>query len=339
MPTWKDVLATMTSDRSLERSRSMIGQGTVYQLGRGGLKPEAQLWGQARTSDCSGFIAWALGIPRELPPGSGHWLQTTTYWEGGGFSGPVPFKQHLIAEGIPGDLLVYPDAGGKQGHIGMVTATAAHGPTRIVHCSSGNFKDTGDAIRETSPAVFNANSMTRLMRVDFDALRAIAGISVPSADDLPHPLVGLRSLTLSHDPSLRLVASGVLELEPTNELMGGITSLQSALHRLDGTAGIYADACARPLAKDGVFDDATAQALKAFQREISLEPTGTLDAVTLRALDTAMIGGLHPVSVRQISMPTRLAPDAALAHLPVVIRQDDRKFFAHVGDGPEFFVG
>ena len=147
MASWKDVLAEMTRARAVERARSMIGRGTVYELGRGGFKPETSLWSEGRSSDCSGFSAWALGIPRELPPGSGHWLQTTTYWNGGEFQGTPAFQHHPLSAAVPGDLLVYPDAGGKQGHIGLVTATGPQGPTLVVHCSSGNFKSTGDAIR------------------------------------------------------------------------------------------------------------------------------------------------------------------------------------------------
>ena len=305
----------------------------MYQLGRGGFKPESSLWSQGQTSDCSGFSAWALGIPREMPPGSGHWLQTTTYWEGGGFPGAVPFRQQAIASAIPGDLLVYPDRNGRQGHIAIVTATGAEGPRLIVHCSSKNFRDTGDAIRETPPTVFTLNAQTRLMRVEFDVLRAIAGLIEPADDDLPQPLLGLRSVMLSHDPSLRLVAAGLLELEPTDDRMGGVPALQTALRSLEAAPTALSSV-------EGIFDLATADALGAFQQRMSLESTRTLDATTLRALDSILIGDVEAVRPH-LRLETRALPldGVALAALPVVTRQDGSKFFARVGDGPEFFVG
>ncbi len=132
MESWKDVLVGMTLDGALTRARGMVGRGTVYRLGRGGFRPEVSLWSQGQTSDCSGFVAWAIGIPREFPPGSGHWLQTTTYWEGGGYPGTVPFRSRPLSEAMPGDLLVYPDTGGKQGHIGIVSAHDGQGATLII---------------------------------------------------------------------------------------------------------------------------------------------------------------------------------------------------------------
>jgi hypothetical protein len=340
MATWKDILAGMTRERSLERARSVIAQGTVYKLGKGGFKPESSLWSQGKTADCSGFSAWALGIPREFPPGSRHWLQTTTYWEGGGFPGAVPFRQQPLAQAIPGDLLVYPDSGGRQGHIAIVTATDAQGPKLIVHCSSGNFRNTGDAIRETPPTVFNINPQTRLMRVEFDVLRAIAGLIAPSDDELPQPLGGLRSLTLSHDPSLRLVAAGMLELEVTDERMGGIPALQTALRSLVTVPQTYASAPAALTAGEGVFDSATADALAAFQEQMSLAPTRVLDAATLRALDSALIGSTESARPTSLRAPRALAfEDAEAAPLSVATRQEGSRFFASVGGGPEFFVG
>lgn len=340
MATWKDVLAGMTRERSLERARSMIAQGTVYKLGKGGFKPEGSLWSPGQTCDCSGFSAWALGFPRELPPGSGHWLQTTTYWQGGGFPGGVPFRQQPIAAAIPGDLLVYPDANGREGHIAIVTAIDAQGPATIVHCSSKNFRDTGDAIRETPPTVFNLNPRTRLMRVEFDVLRQVAGIVEREDDLLPRPVSGLRSVMLSHDPSLQLVAAGLLELEPTGDRMGGVPALQTALRSLAAVPGAYAAAPAALTSGEGLFDTATADALATFQAQLSIEPTRTLDAVTLRALDSMLIGDVDGARARvRREQRADAFDDLAPAALPVAVRQDGSRFFARVGDDPEIFVG
>jgi hypothetical protein len=245
---------------------------------------------------------------------------------------------------MPGDLLVYPDSGGRQGHIGIVTVQDGQGPVLVIHCSSGNFTHTGDAIRETPPLVFSANARTRLVKIDFDGLRAIAGIDARPDDSIPFPLAGLRSLTLAHDASLKLVAYGTLVLEPTGGRMGGIGAVQEALRRLNRQSGTYGDReRANQAGEAGVFDDATAEALKSFQQRVHLEATGELDAMTLRLLDSALIGGLDPV-LSEAAGPIRgdegieAVRDAA-APLPVAVRQDGSQYFARVGAQPEFFVG
>ena len=348
MSSWKDVLAAMTPERALERTHSMVAQGTVYKLGRGGFRPDKPLWSDGKTCDCSGFVAWALGFPREFPPGSGHWLQTTTYWEGGGYPQTL-FAARPLAEAMPGDLLVFPDHAGRQGHIGIVTDCANQQPTRVAHCSSGNFRQTGDAIRATAPAVLLGNPRVRLMRVDFDALRRVAGIAEPPDEEtVPFPNAALRSLTLAQDPTLRLVASGMLVLEPTGEPAGGVAALRRALERVEGSS----DGSSRSVrGATGVnelatFDEQTVKALKAFQRRVSLEPTGELDAATLRALDTVLLGGVVPASrtssrgVRAVrAVPAAGAAAAAAAPLAFAVRQEGTQFFARAGDQPEFLVG
>jgi len=119
--------------------------------------------------DCSGFIAWSMGIPRELPPGSNKWLSTDEYWNSGKPVKAGLFSQIPIHEMNAGDLLVYPDNSGMQGHIGLVVQL---NNTLVIHCSSGNFKNFGDAIRISSPAVFLfGNHNTRAMRINYEVLR------------------------------------------------------------------------------------------------------------------------------------------------------------------------
>jgi hypothetical protein len=57
----------------------------------------------------------------------------------------------------PGAIVVYPDADGHQGHIAIVieaSGPGVEGISRIIHCSSGNFASTEDAIQITEPAAF-----------------------------------------------------------------------------------------------------------------------------------------------------------------------------------------
>lgn len=146
----------------IERALSAVGRGCKYKLGAGG-----RLWHKATpwtpllmTCDCSGFAAWCIGEDRHTKHPwyrglNGGWLETTAMLRDCktpfGMFAEVPWES-----AIEGDFLVWGDAGGKQGHVGIVTATGV-GPRLVAHCSMGNFRNTGDAIRVTDATIFLAN--------------------------------------------------------------------------------------------------------------------------------------------------------------------------------------
>jgi hypothetical protein len=168
---WFDLLASCGTQQTLQRAQGVLHRNTVYKLGKGGMDPSKPLTIQC---DCSGFIAWAIGIPRELPPQSNKWLSTDEYWAGGKPTKPNLCTQISLNQAAVGDLLVYPDSGGSQGHIALVTAVADNRPSLIIHCSNGNFKHFQDAIRQTPPDVFlTGNHQTRLMRINYDVVRGL----------------------------------------------------------------------------------------------------------------------------------------------------------------------
>lgn len=170
MMTWKEVLQTASNEQTLARAHSALGLGTIYKLGKGGFNPAKPM---TPSCDCSGFVAWAIGIPRELPPKGNKWLDTDAYYASGKPVKAGLFTEVAIIDAEPGDLLVYPDKGGAQGHIGIVTQVDLSAPTYVIHCSSGNYKNYKDAIRITGPGVFLAgNSPSRAMRVDYAALKS-----------------------------------------------------------------------------------------------------------------------------------------------------------------------
>jgi hypothetical protein len=152
----------LTGEEIVARARSVIGRGCAYKLGAGGMRPlDPNPWDSSLNCDCSGFAAWCLGVSRQTDDPwyekqNGGWLETsaivrdceTPY----GHFAPV-----ILTAARPGDLLVYGDrtsSAGKpqQGHVGICTQTGPRGPEMVVHCSSGNFRKTGDAIRETDAA-------------------------------------------------------------------------------------------------------------------------------------------------------------------------------------------
>jgi hypothetical protein len=163
---WFDLIETCGTSQTINRALSALERRTIYKLGRGGIDPTKPLTSEC---DCSGFIAWAIGIPRELPPGSHNWLSTDEYWAEGRPVMAGMFSQIHIAEVRVGDLLVYPDNGNEQGHIGLVIQVHS---LQMIHCSSGNFNHFGNAICTTSPAIFlSGNHNTRAMRINYDALK------------------------------------------------------------------------------------------------------------------------------------------------------------------------
>ena len=177
MATWQELVKTAGPAQTMERAAACKGKGTEYKLGKGGMDPAKPFPAQC---DCTGFTAYAIGIPRELPPGSGRWLDTDAYWGGGGgakkAAGHPLFTEVDKANAAVGDLLVYPDHDGKQGHIGIVVATNGNGSRQVLHCSSGNWKKHQEAVRETDSAVFDASPNTRVMRVDYAALKKYVGV-------------------------------------------------------------------------------------------------------------------------------------------------------------------
>jgi hypothetical protein len=136
----------------LGRANSAVNQGTRYGLGKGGMHPGSPTPAAGGKCDCSGFAAWCLGMSRQTSDQfykhfNGGWIETTAVWTDIGSSTGI-FDQ--IKEMRPGAVIVYPDKNGHQGHIAIVM-DANH----IAHCSMGNDKKFGDAIKITDPGVFN----------------------------------------------------------------------------------------------------------------------------------------------------------------------------------------
>lgn len=150
----------MTRSEVLIRARKAIGHGCIYGLGKGGMKPNAGFpWDDEKHCDCSGFVAWCLGVSRKTDsplyvPYLGHWLETTAVVRDA-VSPFGMFEKVEWALAEIGDVLVYGDHGGGQGHIGIVSQVEEMaGPTDVIHCSKGESVRHGDAIAETSVGIF-----------------------------------------------------------------------------------------------------------------------------------------------------------------------------------------
>lgn len=146
----------MNARDMLTRAFSAEPVRTIYKLGSGGMNPKAahpKGWDGA--CDCSGFVAWAIGRSRQTTHPlyvrkNGGWINTDAMVhdaeECTGF--------FTLTEPKVGAIIVY---GGhnqyrKVGHCGIVTSVD---PLRVLHCSMGNYRRSGDAIQETGPEAFN----------------------------------------------------------------------------------------------------------------------------------------------------------------------------------------
>jgi hypothetical protein len=141
----------MTLSDALKRARAACGHGAKYKLGWGGHNPK-WLWpwspaDRLKQSDCSGFVSWVYGIPRDMNGRfSRRWIETSRI-VADALGANELFRR--VAQPRPGDLIVYGDAGGKQGHVGIVSRLDAQGrPDRVIHCNAS----TADAIAETPVA-------------------------------------------------------------------------------------------------------------------------------------------------------------------------------------------
>lgn len=146
----------------LARARSAIGHGTLYKLGKGGFNPASpHPWNALGECDCSGYAAWCLGVSRHTEHPfyahqNGGWLETSAIVADAHSSFGM-FEAIRWEQAQPGDLLVYGDSGGHQGHVGVVSEVNDSGPTAACHCSSGNARVRHDAIQETGVAVWSLN--------------------------------------------------------------------------------------------------------------------------------------------------------------------------------------
>lgn len=335
METWKQSLAKANPQRILDRARTSLGHETVYKLGKGGYDPTAPL---GKSCDCSGFVAWCIGVPRERPPRSNKWLQTDTFWAGGPSVGAGLFPEVSSGGAQPGDLVVYPDGRWGQGHIGIVSEVADGGITRVIHCSS-NWKNHGDAILETEPAAWqNPKRKPRQVRVNYAQLRKQFGVEEqpeayqeteegvvlrPSGPIL-HPLLG-------NDPALRRVAVGEVVLTPTGAPVSGIGTVQDALEMLWRDHPEYFIDLGPNRKYRGFFGPKTAAAIREFQFDMGLPQTGEVDANTLVWLNRAL---------QELKFETDVHDTiAATGEMVFTLRRDGHDWYAKAPDGKEFYVG
>ena len=153
----------MTGPDIVARALSAKGHDILYVLGHGGWHPEDALPTRDGGCDCSGFVAWCLGVSRQCFDPAFPWYETTAI-----VHDAIGDQRHFVnvrwQDCQPGDVVVYGDRKDKdgsrhQGHIGIVTVVDTGGPLKVVHCSKGASLSQGDAITETSPDAWRARGI------------------------------------------------------------------------------------------------------------------------------------------------------------------------------------
>jgi hypothetical protein len=193
MTAWSDdVLAAGAAIAA--RAITGVSQLVDYRLGAGGRDPASPTPANDEGDcDCSGFVAWCLGISRKVAQPAyvrfnGGWLSTDGMVHDaltvGGILDQVPSDD----DAAPGDVVVYGN-GPRIGHCGIIIRTATRGATypvqedvakalgmkgwdptkprdywEIAHCAAGS--PVGHAIRVTSWERFarGATSAVHLLR-------------------------------------------------------------------------------------------------------------------------------------------------------------------------------
>jgi hypothetical protein len=161
---------TIVPARALDVLRSKqpkVHAAYVAEMAKAGLKVEDL---PRLACDCSGFLCWALGVPRDGAPLDGGWINTDA------MHADALGRRRLfqpLDRAVPGALLVHPRPGGDSeapGHVGIVTEVDATGrATRMLHCAPENYlrPPVGGAPRcaivETDTAYFDAHPTTRLI--------------------------------------------------------------------------------------------------------------------------------------------------------------------------------
>lgn len=151
----------ITVEECLKRAASAANKKTIYTLGGGNWKnpDKASPKDSYGGCDCSCYTAWIMKVSKQTTlPGfvkfNGGWLNTD-----GIVNDALRNNElfYILKKPKVGCFPVFPARSGSHliGHIGFATQCIDDKITKIMHCSSGNYRNQGDAILETSAAVFN----------------------------------------------------------------------------------------------------------------------------------------------------------------------------------------
>jgi hypothetical protein len=128
-----------------------LGKNIAYKLGKGGFHPGDSLPSRDGQCDCSGFVAWCLGLNRSPKPTRKWWIETSAMFNNATDRDGKANVFVKIDKPVVGCVVVYGDKNGHQGHTGVITYVDfdANGNISTLHgvdCSSGGSRKLGKAI-------------------------------------------------------------------------------------------------------------------------------------------------------------------------------------------------
>lgn len=148
----------------ISRAKSQLNKGIKYRMAGGKQLPVGSTCAdEVNSCDCSAFVCWVARM-RKLQEHEQHWL---FYLNGGWLNTDGMWRDAdeqmgnfmALDNAEPGAIIVYPAKwvsgvpGPRVGHVGIVVSVDSRKePTGVIHCSSGNYRSTGDAIRVADSA-------------------------------------------------------------------------------------------------------------------------------------------------------------------------------------------
>lgn len=149
-----------TPEQIVARARQALGHGTAYRLGAGGVYGASTADWRYKACDCSGFVSWVLQVQRFATWRIGAtWFETSRIWKDA--TGPHRWFERLDDPEV-GCIVVYPDRGERQGHMGIVTRVGSASDFDVVDCSLGSWRKYRDAVQERGGGIVFGPSTGRV---------------------------------------------------------------------------------------------------------------------------------------------------------------------------------
>ena len=146
-----------TTEELFERIHRVVGLPIAYRLSGGGMDPESPTPADRQNScDCSGLVAWALGLSRKTEEPlyvkfNGGWINTDAM----AFDIGQDTGLFHRCDPCPGAVIVYPGPPARRvGHCGIILTMDGLLLGTVAHCSSTHWRTTGAAIQITPPDIF-----------------------------------------------------------------------------------------------------------------------------------------------------------------------------------------
>lgn len=152
-----DMRRSLAPGERVALARRFVGLPCIYELGAGGSLFFLDPRDHENKLDCSGFICWLLGVPRQTAnlwyqEFNGGWVSTDAMWHDMRRGAASSLFQSTYP-GLGVALVLPRSAAHVHGHVALASEFDEHGLlSKVIHCSLHN--PAGAAIAESSAARF-----------------------------------------------------------------------------------------------------------------------------------------------------------------------------------------